>query len=403
VLTGVNANQTPIIGAPIQIADGSPCPVLAIESDRAGGANCKFNSDGTTPPFASLVSSNLQAQSRDEYILGFERRLGGRIKFGVFYTERKLNQSLEDGYIDAGVLDYCRTNNIALTNAAGTGCGDIFSGAHQYALLNPGRDATVVLDATNAEGVANTELNGKSVTLTAAGLGLPQAEATYKSMTFTFEREFDGKWSLSANYTLASLVGNIEGGVRSDNGQADSGLTTAFDYPALVNGAYGYLPGHRRHNIKIFGSYQLFDFLNVGGNVQVQSPRKFGCIGTVPVSVDGGNAAAYGAAGYYCNVDGSGNVITTGTSAANRQLTPRGSVLQTDWLYNVNLDIALKIPTDMFDGTVRVSVFNVLNQKQVQDLQEVGTAQNGVPSALYGQPLSYQAPRSVRLQFGVNF
>jgi hypothetical protein len=198
-------------------------------------------------------------------------------------------------------------------------------------------------------------------------------------------------------------VGNIEGGVRSDNGQADSGLTTAFDYPALVNGAYGYLPGHRRHNIKIFGSYQLFDFLNVGGNVQVQSPRKFGCIGTVPVSVDGGNAAAYGAAGYYCNVDGSGNVITTGTSAANRQLTPRGSVLQTDWLYNVNLDIALKIPTDMFDGTVRVSVFNVLNQKQVQDLQEVGTAQNGVPSALYGQPLSYQAPRSVRLQFGVNF
>jgi len=403
VLTGVNANQTPIIGAPIQIAGGVSCPVLAVGSDRAGGANCTINSDGTTPPFASLVSSNLQAQSRDEYILGFERRLGGRIKFGVFYTERKLNQSLEDGYIDAGVLDYCRTNNIALTNAAGTGCGDIFSGAHQYALLNPGRDATVVLDATNAEGVANTELNGKSVTLTAAGLGLPQAEATYKSMTFTFEREFDGKWSLSANYTLASLVGNIEGGVRSDNGQADSGLTTAFDYPALVNGAYGYLPGHRRHNIKIFGSYQLFDFLNVGGNVQVQSPRKFGCIGTVPVSVDGGNAAAYGAAGYYCNVDGSGNVITTGTSSANRQLTPRGSVLQTDWLYNVNLDIALKIPTDMFDGTVRVSVFNVLNQKQVQDLQEVGTAQNGVPSALYGQPLSYQAPRSVRLQFGVNF
>lgn len=403
VLAGVNADNTPILGAPIQINDGVNCPVLALAADRTGGRNCTINSDGTTPPFASLVSSNLKAQSRDEYILGFERRLGRRVKIGAFYTERKLNESLEDAYIDSGVIDYCRRNNVALTNAAGTGCADIFNGAHQYALLNPGKDVTVVLDATNENGVANTALNGRAVTLTAAGLGLPQARANYKSMTFTFDREFDGKWSLSANYTLSALVGNIEGGVRSDNGQVDSGLTTAFDYPALVNGAYGYLPGHRRHNIKVYGSYQLFDFLNVGANVQVQSPRKFGCIGTVPVSVDGGNAAAYGAAGFYCNVDSSGNVITTGTSAANRVLTPRGSVFQSDWLYNVNLDVALKIPTDAFDGTLRVSVFNVLNQQQALDFQEVGTAGNGIPSALYAQPLTYQAPRSVRLQFGVNF
>ncbi len=412
VLTSVRADGTPVIGAPIQINDGVPCPQAALAADRTGGANCTINSDGTTPPFASLVSSNLKAQSRDEYILGFERRLGRRVKLGAFYTQRKLNESLEDAYIDAGVIDYCRRNNIVLNNRGAdnvlntgdeTGCADIFNGAHQYSLLNPGRDVTVVLDATNAFGQPNTALDGKSVTLTAAGLGLPKAQATYKSMTFTFDREFDGKWSLSANYTLSALVGNIEGGVRSDNGQVDSGLTTAFDYPALVNGAYGYLPGHRRHNIKVYGSYQLFDFLNVGANVQVQSPRKFGCIGAVPAAVDGGNAAAYGAAGFYCNVDSSGNVIRTGTSAANRILTPRGSQFQSDWLYNVNLDLAFKIPTDAFDGTLRASVFNVLNQKQALDYQEVGTAGNGTPSALYQQPLTYQAPRSVRFQFGVNF
>lgn len=403
VLSGLNSDNTPIIGSPIQITGGVPCPTLAVAGDRTGGNNCTVNSDGTTPPFQSLVSQNLKAQSRDEYILGFEQRLGSRWRIGAFYTQRKLNESLEDAYIDQGVRDYCARNGIAATNAQGTGCNQIFNGFHQYALLNPGSDVTVALDAVNANGVANTQLNGQFATLTAAGLGLPKAKATYKSMTLTVDREFDGKWSLSANYTLAALVGNIEGGVRSDNGQSDSGLTTAFDFPALVNGAYGYLPGHRRHNIKVYGSYQLLDIVNVGANLQIQSPRKFGCIGTVPASVDGGFAVQYGAAGYYCNVDSSGNVITSGTSSAARVLTPRGSQFQSDWLYNLGLDVALRIPTDAFDGTLRLSVFNVLNQQAELDYQEVGTAGNGTPSALYGQPLTYQAPRSVRLQFGVNF
>ena len=63
----------------------------------------------------------------------------------------------------------------------------------------------------------------------------------------------------------------------------------------------------------------------------------------------------------------------------------------------------MKIPTDAFDGTLRVSVFNVFNIKQITDLQENGTSAAGAPLPSYGQPQRYQAPRSVRLQFGVNF
>ena len=404
-LTGVNADNTPIYGAPIAIVGGRTCPALALTGDQSAVRNCLVNSDGTTPPFASLVDASLTAQSRDEYILGIEQRLPGRWRVGAYVTQRKLNESLEDAYIDQGVRAYCTREFTGAANAAKlASCFDTFSGFHQYSLLNPGKDVTVLLD-----GIIAGETTARTVTLTADDLGLPAARAKYRSATFTVDREFDGVWSLSASYTYSSLKGNIEGGVRSDNGQTDSGLTTAFDFPALVNGAYGFLPPHRRHNAKIYGSYQVADFLNIGANFQVQSPRKFGCIGTVPASVDaspdnpGGFASQYGAAGFYCNVDSSGNVITTGTPSAARQLTPRGSVFQSDWLYNLNLDVALKVPTDAFDGTLRLSVFNVLNRKGELDFQEVGTTAAGAPSALYGQTLSYQQPRSFRIQFGVNF
>lgn len=412
VLTGVNADNTPIYGAPIAIIGGGrrACPAGTVDFNGAPATtvNCTVNSDGTTPPYRSLVSANLQAQSQDEYILGIEQRMGSRWKFGAYYTQRDLRQSLEDAYIDAGIQAYCRRT---LTGAALAECLSNFTGAHQYALLNPGQDVQVVADGGGAA------IDGKLLTLSAADLGLPQAQRKFKAVTLTVDREFDGVWSFSASYTWSTLKGNIEGGVRSDNGQTDSGLTTNFDYPALVNGAYGFLPGHRRHNFKAYGSYQIGKWLNIGANVQVTSPRKFGCIGRVPNYVDGGSAGAYGAAGFYCNTDASGNVLTNpvtnpvsnpaspgnASPAGTLRLTPRGSQFQSDWLYNVGLDVALRIPTDKFDGTLRLSVFNVLNTKGALDFQEVGTATNGTPSPNYGLPLSYQTPRYVRFQFSVGF
>ncbi len=412
VLAGTNADNSPILGTPIVggaatagtvagLSGGRSCPTAVFQA--SGVANCRLRNDGTIPTAREVVSQNLEAQSVDEYQVGFEQRLGRRWKVGAYYTQRDLRQSLEDSAIDNGVLAYCAREFTGAANAAKlNSCQSTFSGFHQYTLINPGKEATVDL-----AWIAPGETAPRNVTLSAADLGYPKATRKFKSMTLTVDREFDGKWSLSANYTISSTVGNIEGGVRSDNGQTDANLTTAFDVPSLVNGAYGYLPTHARHVIKAFGSYQLFDWLNIGANVNVVSPRKFGCIGTVPTSVDGGIAAAYGAAGYYCNVTASGAIATTtvaqGGPAFTRQLTPRGSVFQSDWQYNTNLDIGIKLPTDAFDGTLRVSVFNVFNSKAQTDFQEVGTTAAGAPSTLYSQVLNYQTPRFVRFQLGVNF
>jgi outer membrane receptor protein involved in Fe transport len=104
LLNGLNANNTAIYGAPIAISGSSAtaCPTLAIEPTPGNVRNCTVNSDGISPPFNSLVSSNLAAQSTDEYQAGIEHRLGSRVRVGAYYTQRKLNESLEDAYIDAG-------------------------------------------------------------------------------------------------------------------------------------------------------------------------------------------------------------------------------------------------------------------------------------------------------------
>ncbi|MGC1271218.1 MAG: TonB-dependent receptor, partial [Croceibacterium sp.] len=395
-LLGVNSDGTPIIGAPLVGFEGADsCYDTSIN-------NCENVSDGTANPTEALVSKNLKPQSVDEFILGGEVRMGGGWKFGLYGTYRKLNESLEDVAIDAAVQAYCDENQLDCNTASGS---PIWSGFHQYVLVNPGAASTITLsDFVNGESTLRT------IDFSAADLGYPQAKRTYKAITATFEREFDGVWSLQGSYTYSQNKGNIEGGVKSDNGQDDSGITTDFDQPGFTVGSYGYLPNHRAHNFKAFGSYQVTDWLMVGANGSVTSPRKFGCIGRVPASVDA-FAGAYGAAGFFCNVkdgkivtDPTGfTVLNPATGTTTLQSTPRGSVFQSDWQTELNLSAVFKIPTEKYDASLRFDVFNVFNSQAALDFEERGTLNNGTPRREFGLPTGFQTPRFVRLQFQIGF
>lgn len=420
LFNGISPDNTPILGGgPVTTGAGFVnCPAGSPVTGRA----CVIRNDGSTPGTESTVASNLKAQSTDEYIIGGEQRFGTRMRVGLFLTYSKLRNSLEDVSLDDGIRAYCVANNIQQTNANETGCFDVFNGVHQYALVNPGRDVSVTLSDPLPTG-NGTALEGtnRTVTLSADSLGYPLAKRSYKAATITFDRDFDGKWELHANYTYSKNKGNIEGGIRSDNGQTDSGLTTAFDLPALVNGAYGYLPNDRRHNAKFYGSYQLTDWFNLGANFSLTSQRRFGCFGTAPTSADNGvSNQNYGANAFYCNVV-NGNIVRNPVTSApgafpvtsfpvvnngtndTLQLVDRGSVFKSDWLYQLNLDATVKLPTDLFDGNLRFSVFNVLNSKSEQDFQEFGTVDSGAPSPLYRRTTAYQTPRYVRVQLNVGF
>lgn len=396
-LNGVNADGTPNTGAPILTATGVvACPDTGVE-------NCRINSDGEPTPTDATVAKNLQAQSMDEFIIGAERKFGERWSAGIYYTHRELTRALEDVAIDAAVNQYCLDNGIGVDpdTPDNEECSAIYSGFHQYVLVNPGNDSTITLSD-----VLPGETERRTIDFTAEQLGYPKATRDYDAVTFQFEREFDGVWSLQGSYTWSRLYGNYEGAVKSDNGQTDAGLTTDFDQPGLTNGTLGFSPNHRRHNFKLFGSYQVTDWLLVGANVQATSPRKFGCIGRIPSSVDF-FAQFYGAAGFYCNVDENGEIITDERTGVNTntagELTPRGSVFESDWQIQSNLSFVFRLPTDDFTGDLRVDVFNIFNDQAALDFDETGTLGNGRPDFNYRQPTRYQAPRSVRLQLGLRF
>ncbi|PZO72128.1 MAG: TonB-dependent receptor [Sphingomonas taxi] len=408
-LSGLGPNNIPVLGGAITGGSGlEPCP-----GGTPAGTACVVRNDGSVPDTASVVASNLKPQSLDEIVLGFERRVGSRIKFGAYYTQTDLNDSLEDAALDQAIIPYCVSQGKTAAS-----CRAIWNGVHQYALINPGRDVSVTLsDPLPGETALRT------VTLSGAALGYPQAERKYRSMTFTFDREFDGKWDLHANYTYAKLVGNIEGGIRSDNAQTDAGLTTAFDLPALVNGTYGYLPNDRRHNFKAYGSYRFADWLTLGANGVLASPRRYGCFGRAPANADfdsvavGGLAGRfYGAAAAYCNVSG-GDIIRDpnfavvndsfnrvgGVRPSTLQVVKRATALKSDWLAQLDLDAQIQLPTEGYSAFLRLSVFNVFNSKQELRYSEIGTTSAGAPLPTYSLPTQYNPGRSARIQLGVNF
>lgn len=372
----------------------STCPAAGPN----GGQTCfSILSDGIQGPTDTLVSSNLKPSSTDEFILGASHRFGSWT-VGVDYVRRRLKETLEDAAIDAAVLAYCDANGVA-------GCDDVFTGFHQYVLINPGSDVNVRLD-----GDCTVPGQCDVVTLKASDLGYPKAVRKYDAVQLTVDKAFNGFYGFNASYVWTKLRGNFEGAVKSDNNQTDAGLTQDFDQPGFLDGADGDLANGRRHAFKVYGHVQPVKWLDIGVNARLESPRKFSCIGNY---FDENNfAAAYGSASYYCTIPTLGGTPVPNSAGGTSYLINRGEGLKSDWLKNVDLGLAVDLSefsemlgTGFGNSQIRVDVFNVFNSKAKIDLQEFGDRANFVyePNPNFGRTTGYQAPRSVRLQLAFRF
>jgi len=374
--TGFDGNGLPILGAQIVTRPDyqSTCPFNLITGVSTGNF-CAVTGSGNVPDTTVSAAHNLKATRETEWIVGYEHRLGDWTA-GITYTHRNMDRSAEDMAIDRVVLNYCEANEIA-------GCEDTWSGFHQYVIANPGKDLVVNLYG----------LDGREVTFTAeelAAVGFPAATRKYDAVELMVRHPWNGKWSFEANYTWSQSKGNSEGFVQSDFQQNDSGITQDFDQPGFFDGAYGYLPNHRRHRVKAWGSYAVTDSLILGANGSIESPRPLSCFGYHPGSdvTDGSFENVYGAASHYC-----GGV-----------LSPRGTAQKSAWVYQLDLSARynIEIPTGQ-QVTLRADVFNALNSRAVQDRYEIGDLDLGVAHPNYGLARSYQTPRSVRLGMDISF
>ncbi len=366
----------------------------------AGSFACVTRNNGRSPDPEAVAAQNLGSTFQDEWILGYEHRFGPLWKAGVNLTYRTLGRVSEDALLDYGIQNWCLANGYPSVRAAsgrgGTGCAGIWSGEHQYLIINPGKDAVITLsDPLPGE----TQI--RTITVTAAQMGFPKVKREYLGLEFNFERSFDGKWGLQGSYVVSESKGNFEGQARSDNGQTDAGITVDFDHLAFVPGSYGPLPNHRGHQLKLFGSYALTDNLLFGGNLSVVSPRKYGCIGFAP---DGSAPdwqvanSGYGAASRFCN----------------SQLVNRGSAFKSDWVTRFDVSVRYTVPakfvpslpmigSDDSSLVLRADIFNIFNLDSVVERNEFGESALNVRRPDFMSPTEYQAPRSIRFGFDLQF
>ncbi|RZJ47173.1 MAG: TonB-dependent receptor [Brevundimonas sp.] len=376
----VTGRPTAGFGPQVTAATGAtslqPCPATARTQAPAGAVACSVRNNGTAPNPDAVAARNVQSAFQDEFIIGYENRITDRWTVGVNAVYRNLGRAVEDALLDNGVIAYCQREGIV-------GCEALYPGQSLYLIINPGSDV-----------VANVRLPGstqrQTITMRAEDLGIPKAKREYTALEFTFQRAFDGVWGLQGSYTLSKSEGNYEGGVKSDNGQTDTGITTDFDFLAFIPGSYGLLPNHRGQQLKVFGSWQATDDLMLGGNLSVMSPRHYGCVGLAPNGYADGAVAnsSYGSASRFCN----GLAVD------------RGSVFEADWITRFDLSARYSL-NDLVPGdlVLRADIFNVFDLQGVTEANEVRETQTGAQSPTYRGPTAYQAPRSIRIGFDWRF
>jgi hypothetical protein len=280
---------------------------------------------------------------------------------------------MDDMCNNEGAYDWAVGNGFSSAKA------DILAEAIGHCFLyNPGKDLTANIDFEDGKGLT-------AVTIPAAALKFPKPERVFNSLELSFERAWDGVWNLQGSYVLAYNKGNTEGYVKSDIGQDDAGISQDWDYPGLMEGAYGYLPNDRRHTLKLFGAYQLHPEWRIGANVLMQSGRPLNCLGYYTGNLDT-ISSEYGAASFYCG----------GKPA------PRGSKGRLGWTKELGLQLAYE-PKAWKGTTFQIDVMNVFNEREVSGVEEAGETAAGTPSPNYLRPFNVQGGRTVRIMAQYEF
>ena len=298
-----------------------------------------------------IVSANLESMYSDEFTLGFDHELmDGDMVFGMRAIYRDLGRSIEDTDYGPVINKYLAANNLP------------GSASYTYILANPGSTLDV-------KGDFNGDGNKTHVVIPGSEIGLPAPERQYAALETTLSGVYND-FHYDASYTWSHNWGNTEGLVRTDNGQADPGWTTSYDYAELMDHSNGNLPNDRRHAFKARGYYNLTEDFSVGFNARVISGMPINKFSTHP---DGVDSCAAGSVWEDCNGVWYGQVSFYDE---NGNPAPRGSSGTTDWTASIDLSAAYTV--DVFDGdlVLKAIIYNALNADTQTGVQQT-RSQNG--------------------------
>ncbi|MCD7097650.1 TonB-dependent receptor [Stenotrophomonas sp. MMGLT7] len=383
--SGVNPDGTPIIASQL----GYPV-----------SANSQFGVDGKAIETSS--AKDLKGENQDEIILGFTKVLGdsGWVG-GVRATHRRLNVGIDDVNVDLG--------NTGLVNAAiAAGLpsqelqGELWywdpDRTYGSAAVNPGE--------TNIYRVVGWDGQVHELSVSRQQQGFPKFKRNYSALEFNLERPFDGKWYAKANYVWSHSYGTTEGQLRSDlwrtggalgsyQGQAAVSTTQSWDHAALMEYFNGDQSNDHRHQLKLYGYYQLTPEWGVSGNASVISGAPRNCLGNYVDPTDPKNTdpAGYG-----------GSAITGGPyHFCQGEPSPPGSRGRLSWVSQFDLGVTYK--PGFADGKLafNLNVFNITNEQAATNIYPFSQLPTGTVNPLWNQAMAYQTPRYARLSVSYDF
>jgi hypothetical protein len=315
---------------------------------------------------ASEVQPGTKEGYQDEFIVGTDYEISAGFSLGVRYTRRDLRRIFEDIANAACVLYFMPEADLSSVT---------------YFLGNPSDGYPPTLD-----GIGSFETGIR----------------TYNAVELTVNKRFSNKWSLIGSYRWSRLYGTFEGFYSNDTGEANPGLTEAYDFPQndptyteigvpefgfkgdiryLGHLGAGLLANDRRHQVKLFGNYTFDRGVNFGVGFQVGSGRPLTPFAAHPV---------YGGAGIPEAPHGSG--IPTADGFKKR--TPVQVNLDVNASYWLKLGGARRLG-------LLADVFNLFNMTRAIDYGQNDDLDFQVSNPDYGKVNSYQTPLRVRL--GVRF
>lgn len=379
--------------------NGTTNPVTRVPTSRAPYQNGALDQivngeDGSVPDPNAVSTKNLKPYTQDELIVGYQQLIKSDNalidgwQFGVKGTYRKVKDAIDD------TCDARAIYNAAMK--AGLGVDKVWAdqwtvpgGIPGCYIYNPGRDLNLTLDVN---------LDGKPDQISVPGADLgPKAKRDYKSLTFSAEKRAP-TWYLNASYTWSRLTGNLEGLVKSTNGQSDTGTTSDFDFKEIMIGADGKLFNDHTHSFKVYGSYKVTPEWEFGMNAVAQSGS--------PVSCLGGGTGSFGTQYGYTGVF---HVCGTGASLADRlddPISPVGSAGRTPWTITFSPNINYT-PTWAKGLSLQATVFNLFNNIKAQQVFETNVSYNNATARRtyfnYGKPKYFNDPRYVQVKAQYEF
>jgi hypothetical protein len=364
--SGIDSNGEPLNTAPVPTVGGDP----------AGPGPVSRNGEyGTAPDPSTVAATDIKSQYNDEFMVGFDKKLGPDWVYGASAVYRQLGTLIDDGCYPAAIITAMNAQGIDPSNydVAGNNCH----------LFNPGRTNTFRFRGLNGAPDAD-------VKVTRAQTGLPKPQRDYYALNLHMEHPFDGTWFARVDYTFSRNWGNSEGQVRSDIGQGDVSATEDWDYRELMVGSRGYLANHVRHQLKAYGAWQITPEWMFSGVVKIGSGHPVNCLGYFgpdPQNPATNNPGShYGPDYHWCR----GKIATPGATS-------------TPWTKEIDLGATYRPSFANNKLAFKAYVFNVLGEQEPVQLNPSRMAATATVSNTYSMPIFYQQPRYVRFTISYDY